>query len=122
MSAPERQLEEKLIEKLVSLKYEYRTNIRDRATLENNFREKFEALNRVRLTEGEFQRLLEEIIPPDVFAAARTLRERNSFIRDDGTPLNFTLVNIKDWCKKHFEVVNQLRINTDNSHQRYDVI
>jgi len=122
MTTPERQLEEKLIEKLVSLKYEFRPDIRDRATLEQNFREKFEALNRVRLTEGEFPRLLEEITSPDVFTAARTLRERTSFIRDDDTPLNYTLVNIKDWCKNTFEVVNQLRINTDNSHHRYDVI
>ena len=50
------------------------------------------------------------------------LREMNSFTRDDGTPLNYTLVNIKDWCKNTFEVVNQLRINTDNSHHRYDVL
>ena len=46
----------------------------------------------------------------------------NSFERDDGTPLNYTLVNIRDWCKNTFEVINQLRINTDNSHHRYDVI
>jgi type I restriction enzyme R subunit len=32
------------------------------------------------------------------------------------------LVNLKDWCKNDFEVVNQLRINTDNSHHRYDVL
>jgi type I restriction enzyme R subunit len=32
------------------------------------------------------------------------------------------LVNIKDWCKNEFEVINQLRINTENSHHRYDVI
>jgi type I restriction enzyme R subunit len=121
-TTPERQLEEQLVEKLVGLKYEYRPDIRNRAALEKNFREKFEALNRVRLTDGEFKRLLEEIITPDVFAAARTLRERNSFTRDDGTPLNYTLVNIKDWCKNTFEVVNQLRINTDNSHHRYDVL
>lgn len=95
----ERDIETDFLEKLRSLKYTDRPDIRDRATLESNFREKFEALNRVSLTEGEFQRLLEEIITPDVFAAARTLRERNSFIRDDGTPLNYTLVNIKDWCK-----------------------
>src|SRR5882757_5350413 len=107
---------------LQGLKYEYRRDIHDRAALEQNFRNKFESLNRVSLTEGEFQRLLEEIVTPDVFAAARTLRERNSFTRDDGTPLNYTLVNIKDWCKNSFEVVNQLRINTDNSHHRYDVI
>lgn len=118
----EEQIEYGFIGKLQNLKYEYRADIRDRASLERNFREKFEALNRVHLTDGEFARLLDEIVTPDVFAAARTLRERNAFTRDDGTPLNYTLVNIKDWCKNTFEVVNQLRINTDNSHHRYDVL
>jgi hypothetical protein len=33
-----------------------------------------------------------------------------------------TLVHINDWCKNTFEVVSQLRINTDYSHHRYDVI
>ena len=122
MHTLERGLEEALVAKLQDLKYEHRPDIRDRATLERNFREKFEALNRVKLTEAEFTRLLDEIVTPDVFAASRILRERNSFIRDDGTPLNYTLVNIRDWCKNSFEVVNQLRINTDNSHHRYDVI
>lgn len=110
------------IGKLQSLKYEYRDDIRDRAALEKNFRERFEALNRVKLTEAEFARLLDEIVTPDVFTAAKTLRSINAFTRDDGTPLNYTLVNIKDWCKNTFEVVNQLRINTDNSHHRYDVL
>jgi type I restriction enzyme R subunit len=118
----EQKIEHDLITKLGDLKYTYRPDIRDRAALEQNFREQFEALNRVHLTANEFPRLLEQIITPDVFTAARTLRERNSFERDDGTPLYYTLVNIKDWCKNTFEVVNQLRINTDNSHHRYDVI
>ena len=107
---------------LQGLKYEYRKDIRDRAALERNFREKFEALNRVKLTDSEFARLLDEIVTPDVFTAAKTLREINAFTRDDGTPLNYTLVNIRDWCKNTFEVVNQLRINTNNSHHRYDVL
>jgi type I restriction enzyme R subunit len=115
-------IERDLISKLEGLKYTYRPDIRDRASLEKNFREKFEALNRVKLTDDEFQRLLDELVTSDVFTAARVLRERNDFTRDDGTPLAYTLVNIKDWCKNHFEVVNQLRINTDYSHHRYDVI
>ena len=57
---PERDLEEDLVTKLRDLKYEYRSDIRDRNALEANFREKFEALNRVTLTDGEFQRLLDE--------------------------------------------------------------
>ncbi len=122
MTTSESVLEHELITRLQALKYSYRADIRDRAALEANFRDKFQALNRVQLTDAEFQRLLDEIITQDVFAAAQTLRSRNSFTREDGTPLNYTLVNIDDWCKNTFEVVNQLRINTDNSHHRYDVV
>ena len=118
----EQAIEQALIEKLSDLKYSYRPDIRSRITLEQNFREKFEALNRVHLTDAEFARLLDEIVTPDVFTAAKVLRQINAFTRDDGTPLNYTLVNIKDWCKNTFEVINQLRINTDNSHHRYDVL
>jgi len=118
----EYQIEENLIEQLVDLKYNYRPDIVDRKTLEQNFRTKFESLNRVRLTDSEFLRLREVIINPDVFAASKLLRERQYFQREDGTPLHYTLVNIKDWCKNDFEVINQLRINTENSNHRYDVI
>lgn len=110
----EHKIEQDLIEKLTDLKYVYRPDIRDLASLKLNFRQKFEELNRVNLTDSEFNRLLETIITPDVYTASKTLRERNNFERDDSTPLFYTLVNIKDWCKNTFEVVNQLRINTDN--------
>ena len=118
----ENQIEQSLIAKLKNLKYNYRPDICDRETLEQNFREKFQQLNKVNLTDAEFARLRDEIVNPDVYTAAKTLRERNTFQREDGTPLQYTLVNIKDWCKNEFEVINQLRINTDNSFQRYDVI
>jgi type I restriction enzyme R subunit len=118
----ESDLENGFVKTLENLKYEPRPDIHDRAALEKNFREKFEALNRVHLTDAEFRRLLDEIITPDVFIASRMLRERNSFTRDDGTPLNYTLVNIRDWCKNTFEVVNQLRVSTDYSYHRYDML
>lgn len=116
------QVEENLIKHLTALKYAYRPDIVDRKSLEQNFRNKFEALNRVQLTDSEFKRLREEIIQPDVYSASKLIRERQHFQREDGTSLHYTLVNIKDWCKNDFEVINQLRINTENSHQRYDVI
>lgn len=118
----EYQIEENLIKQLTELKHTHRPDIVDRKTLEQNFKNKFESLNRVRLSDSEFLRLREEIIEPDVFAASKLLRERQYFQRQDGTPLHYTLVNIKDWCKNDFEVVSQLRINTENSHQRYDII
>src|SRR5690606_35245419 len=118
----EYQIEEKLIQLLKELKYTIRPDIVNRKSLEQNFKTKFEALNRVRLSDSEFLRLREEIIEPDVFAASKKLREGQYFQREDGTPLHYTLVNIKDWCKNDFEVISQLRINTENSHQRYDII
>lgn len=118
----ENKIEQDFIEKLQDLKYVYRSDIRDKDTLNQNFRKKFEELNHVNLSDAEFARLMDGIINGDVFNSAKILREKNSFTRDDGTPLFYTLVNIKDWCKNSFEVINQLCINTDNSHHRYDVI
>jgi len=118
----ENTIEQNLINKLIDLKYSYRTDIRDRNALEQNFRQKFEELNRVNLSDAEFARLMDTIITPDVYTSAKILREMNHFERDDGTPLNYMLVNIKEWCKNSFEVINQLRMNTDNSHHRYDVL
>lgn len=118
----EKQIEDSLIQKLKDLKYTYRSDIRDKASLESNFREHFQRLNKVNLTDSEFAHLLESIIISDVFTASKTLRETNTFQREDGTPLQYTLVNIKDWCKNEFEVIHQLRMNTEQSYHRYDVI
>jgi len=118
----EKQNELAFIQKLQELKYTYREDIRDKASLELNFREHFEKLNHVKLSDSEFARLKDSIITSDVFAAAKILREVNTFNRDDDTPLYYSLVNVKDWCKNNFEVINQLRINTENSNHRYYVI
>ncbi|HHS92392.1 MAG TPA: hypothetical protein ENK82_03530, partial [Campylobacterales bacterium] len=86
----ESDIERDFIAKLEELNYIYQPNIRDNQSLEKNFREKFETLNRVRLTDKEFSRLLEEITSPSVFKTSKLLREINSFEREDGTPLHYT--------------------------------
>ena len=119
----EKNIENRFIEKLCSeQKYIYRDDIHDRASLERNFREKFQTLNKVHLTDAEFGRLMEELTNSDVYVSSKKLRERNTFMREDGTPLQYTLVNIKDWCKNDYEVIHQLRMNTRYSSHRYDVI
>lgn len=118
----EAELENQFITKLQDLKYSYRPDIRTRAALESNFRQKFDELNRVTLTDTEFAQLLEHITTADTFEASKTLRGRHTLFRDDGTPLDYTLVNVRDWCRNTFEVVNQLRMNTHSSHHRYDVL
>lgn len=53
VTMPESKHEEDLVTKLQDLKYEYRPEIRDRATLEANFRNRFVALTRVKLMNFE---------------------------------------------------------------------
>ena len=118
----ESQIEESFIQKLVDLKYVYRKDITTQATIEQNFRQKFNALNRVNLSDNEFDKLKRTIIKSDVFEASNFLRKRHSMTRDDGTPLPYTLVNTTAWCKNDFEVVSQLRLDTQSSYHRYDVI
>ena len=118
----EADLELEFIEKLEGLKYIYRDDINDRLALEENFRQHFDTLNQVKLTDSEFKKLLASIISADIFENSKQLRNINTFEREDGTPLQYTLINIKDWCKNEFEVIHQLRTNTTYSHQRYDVI
>ncbi len=121
-STKESKIESDFIKKLQQLKYSYRSDIRTKKALEINFREKFEALNKVNLTDKEFSRLLDQIITSNVFKSSELLRATSTFEREDGTPLQYTLINIKDWCKNSFEVINQLKINTKDSYHRYDVI
>lgn len=119
----EKQIEDFFINTLEKdLKYVYREDIRDKVSLEENFKKHFETLNKVSLSDLEFLKLKDKIITSDVYEASKILREINTLIRDDDTPLHYSLVNIKDWCKNEFEIINQLRINTENSHHRYDVI
>ena len=72
----ESQIENSFIKKLSdNLKYVYREDIHDRATLEQNFREKFQALNRCHLTDNEFARLLEEITESDAETMAANAKK-----------------------------------------------
>lgn len=118
----EKQIEKNLVKQLTNQGYINNQDIKDRASLEQNFRKKFTELNCVELTDNEFERLMEDIITPDVYASSQILRAKNTFEREDGTPLHYTLVDIKDWCKNTFEIISQFRINTDYSHHVYDVV
>jgi len=50
--------------------------------------------------------LRDEIINANVFSSSKHFSERNTFQREDGTPLHYTLVNIKERSKNEFEVIN----------------
>ena len=103
MTSSESQLEDWLIAKLQDLKYEHRPDIRDRAALEKNSRDRFNTLNHVKLTEGEFTRLLDEIVTPDVFAASHTLRNRNAFTGLHRTTVMRLMLRAGDKCREFLD-------------------
>ena len=105
MIQSEAQLEQQFLEKLQEMKYTYRSDIRDLDALESNFRQKFERLNFVTLSDDEFRKLLQENVTADVFTASKRLREKQTFTRNDGTTFDYSLVNLRDWCKNDYEVV-----------------
>lgn len=79
----ELEIEQGLIAKLSDLKYVPRPDIRNCEALELNFRQKFEALNRVRLTDAEFA-----IRNIDIEKRAAEATERhNQFLKALGLPL-----------------------------------
>ncbi len=112
MISKEKQIEDHFINKLIDLKYTYRDDIRDRNALERNFRTKFEALNRVHLTDSEFDRLLEEIIDaPHVFASSNNALRRkiNTFMREERDTITIHARSISKIGVRHdIEVINQL--------------
>lgn len=70
MFQKETEIEQNLIKKLEDLKYTYRPDIRDKATLKQNFRDKFEALNHVRLTDAELRDFMSNYrFNPELFPA-----------------------------------------------------
>jgi len=120
--AKENDIEKAFIDKLQTLHYTYRQDIHNAEARNNNFRIKFNTLNKVTLTDNEFSRLLEQVVSPDVFDVAKRLRSINTFEREDGTPLNYKLMDTENWCKNSFEVVKQQHSKTKDSYHRYDVL
>ena len=118
----EKQIEDAFIAKLQEQGYTYNEDIRSKDALQENFRRHFERLNQVELTDEDFTRLLSKIITSNVFEASKALRQTNSFALEDDKMLHYTLVNLEDWCKNEFEVINQLQINDKKSYHRYDVM
>ncbi|MCL4190826.1 MAG: hypothetical protein KJZ87_03705 [Thermoguttaceae bacterium] len=91
MTSPEFQLQEGPIKKRRASKYEDGPAIRDRAALEQNCRERLQTLNHLRLMDGEFQRLLDEITIPAVFIVVHPFLaltiDRTRLYCDDFTPI-----------------------------------
>jgi len=95
----ESNMEQALTANLAGLKYTWRSDICDHEALKQKFRPKFGALSQVALSDAEFSWLRDEILYALLITIAKLLRQGNTFVCEDCTPLQYTLANNKDCCK-----------------------
>jgi len=118
-------LEEAFMHQLVEHGYE-RLNIHGEAELLQNLRQQMERLNGLKLTEGEWKRLLEQhIASPQMTIEDKTERLQRSEIvnitRDNGDSQNIKLIDKRDIHNNHLQVLNQYVPEGGKHDNRYDV-
>ena len=117
----ESQLEENMINNLVSQGYE-RLDVRTMDDLYANLRVQIEKLNDIRFSDSEWKRFLLEYLdaPNDgIIEKTRKIQENHiyDFIFDDGRLRNIKIIDKKNIHNNHLQVVNQVTV----AKNRYDV-
>ena len=117
----ESQLEENMINNLVSQGYE-RLDVRSMDDLYSNLRVQIEKLNDVKFSDSEWKRFLLEYLdaPNDgIIEKTRKIQENHiyDFVFDDGRLRNIKIIDKKNIHNNHLQVVNQVTV----AKNRYDV-
>ena len=89
---PELILEEQLISKLHELGYAL-VQIQNEAELIANLKVQLEKHNNIVFSDKEFEKVLNILSKGSVFEKAKTLREKQHIIRDNGDNLYFEFIN-----------------------------
>ena len=117
----ESQLEENMINNLVSQGYE-RLDVRSMDDLYANLRVQIEKLNDIKFSDSEWKRFLLEYLdaPNDgIIEKTRKIQENHiyDFVFDDGRLRNIKIIDKKNIHNNHLQVVNQVTV----AKNRYDV-
>ena len=119
----EAQLEQQLIEQLISQDYKL-ARIDDYDTLLDNFKIQFERFNESKLngqsfSDKEWERIFNYISGKSIFQSAKILRDKFVLERDNGTKIYLSLLD-EDFSKNIYQVTNQTTI-IGKYKNRYDV-
>lgn len=116
---PEQILEEQLVAQLQKLGYSI-VSIRDEKELISNLKQQLERHNNITFTDKEFEKVLNILSKGSVFEKAKTLREKQHIVKDNGENLYFEFINSEHWCQNQFQVTHQVTIDGKYKN-RYDV-
>lgn len=115
----EQVLEEQLLSLLQKIGYKS-VLIKNENDLLINLKVQLERHNNITLTAAEFEKILNILNKGTVFEKAKTLRQTQHIIRDNGDNLYFEFLNTEKWCQNLFQVTNQVTIEGKYKN-RYDV-
>ncbi len=116
---PELVLEEQLVGQLQKLGYGL-VFLKDENELISNLKSQLEKHNNIQFSVKEFERVMNILSKGSVFEKAKSLREKQHIIRDNGDNLYFEFINSEHWCQNQFQVTHQVTIE-GNRKNRYDV-
>jgi type I restriction enzyme, R subunit len=115
----EQVLEEQLVAQLQKLGYGL-VIIKDETALIANLKQQLEKHNNISFTKTEFERVLNILSKGSVFEKAKTLREKQHIVRDNGDNLYFEFMNTEHWCQNQYQVTHQ--VSQEGTYKnRYDV-
>jgi len=115
----EQVLEEQLLTLLQKIGYKY-VLINNESNLLINLKTQLEKHNNINLSEAEFEKVLNILSKGSVFEKAKTLRQKQHIVRDNGDNLYFEFLNTEKWCQNQYQVTNQVTIDGKYKN-RYDV-
>lgn len=112
-------LEEQLVTQLKQLGYKY-VLINSEKDLILNLKSQLEKHNDILFSSTEFDKVLNILSKGSVFEKAKTLRQKQHIVRDNGDNLYFEFLSIEKWCQNQFQVTNQVSMEGKYKN-RYDV-
>jgi type I restriction enzyme R subunit len=116
---PEQILEEQLVSQLQKLGYGL-VQLKDEQDLLGNLKQQLEKHNNIQFSKAEFEKVLNILSKGSVFEKAKTLREKQHLVRDNGENLYFEFINSEHWCQNQFQVTHQVTMEGKYKN-RYDV-
>ena len=116
---PELILEEQLIAKLQGLGYVL-VHIQNETELIANLKQQLEKHNNIVFSDKEFEKVLNILSKGSVFEKAKTLREKQHIIKDNGDNLYLEFINTEQWCQNQYQVTHQVSMEGKYKN-RYDV-
>lgn len=112
-------LEEQLIANLKKLGYQYVILANEQALVQN-LKAQLEKHNNTSFSICEFEKVLNILNKGTVFEKAKTLRQKQHIVRDNGDNLYFEFLNTEHWCQNQYQVTNQ--VTQEGKYvNRYDV-